>query len=246
MDEQLFWLIPVTGDDDGSGSSVEEPTVDENSQPGDNSSVTEGDKGTSGKKPDTDWEAKYAELQKNVSRLQSTYDKKLADKDTDTARQLAEMQKQFDEFRMRGMDEEERAKFMREKSQQEHTTVMTENAQLKSRIQEQQMIGNWREFATSELKLDPTTLVLDKGVEAMSNSMWEAVRAELSRLRGIETTYLKGQAKKKDGTTDEAPVKNLDGSAAKGTTLKDLIKVYGSEEGVYDAFEAGLIKEVPV
>lgn len=245
MDE-LFELIPVTGED---GDSVTDDVTTESSETsGDNTSGTTSDAATSdaagsgGTTDDIDYKKQFLELQaskeRDVAAVKSSHQKQLADQKKEFDRQMAEIKLKIEEMKFSQMDEEDRKVFLQNKKEQEQRSIIEERETYKQKLSELEQMQAYEQFALSDLGLDPKILKRENPA-TLSQSIWDAVKSKLSEQQKLIDKLQKSS--KTSGAPDVNT--NLDKLPAKsGASMSDLIKRYGSEEEVYKALEDGKIR----
>lgn len=180
-----------------------------------------------------DYEAKMAKLSQDVNNIKSTFQRREAQIQSDSQRQIAELKREMQQSRMSQMTDDDREAYEASLISEELTTLRSElETERMGRAQMQQMLDATKFFMERGVPMEKLTT--NEGYEALTVSGWKVIDEELTRLRAIASN----PPKKELEPLKEAPKVVTDKSIpAGGTTWGALIAQFGSREAVYRAVE---------
>jgi hypothetical protein len=183
-----------------------------------------------------EYDLKLQTAQADLNKLKSSLQKREADITREYQQRQQQMEKELQNARLASMDEAGREKYLAELKSEEYTTLQKQLQEAQAKSSEAAEILNAMQFFTAQ-SVPADQLVVNQGYNALVESGWAYINAELKRLREAATNPTsKPPARKQapDVITDKA-------APSKGTTWKELRAKYGSEEAVYQAIENGTL-----
>jgi len=147
------------------------------------------------------------------------------------------MQSKMEAIQLSSMDEEDKANYLKQKELKERDLVAKQKQEYESKLAELNQIRTYQDFAIQKIGLKLEDLDLSGGTNELVNSIWEKTLDKLDKLQK-EVARLSKSSNAKPSAPDVNTNMNQR-PATPGAKMADLIKVYGSEEGVYRALEEG-------
>jgi hypothetical protein len=260
MDDNLFY-IPVTGTEDG-GAADDKSTVTTGETEGKNTEATPKTLADVEKEWKAKVEALEAKSQKDLNALKSTLDSNFAKaqqaqqvKEQQWARDRQDLVKKLQDLEESGLDEEDKPKYLEKRAALERQQLEQERDQYKADADAQKQITATIAFFR-ERGIADSELVFDQGLGPLVESGWKAVGKLLEELKELKAKATPGEKSKEkskgkegdEATGVEAPdviTGATKGNAAKNFSWAAAIKRFGSPEDVYQAFEHGLIDQLP-
>jgi len=184
-----------------------------------------------------EYEKKLAAAQNDINQVKSSLQSREAAKDKQYKIEQEALRKQLREVQMKGMDENQRKQYEASLATEELQNLQQRVQEAEQRAAETNAMLDAQKFFVSQ-GVPVTSLVFDQGYDALVNSGWGHLSAELQQLRNqaanpdANKKPVKPLKPAPEVLTDKAP-------ASKGSNWADLRKRYGSEEAVYQLIEAG-------
>jgi hypothetical protein len=197
------------------------------------STPADADKGTASVQQQ--YEEQIAKLNRDLNQMKSTFQRSEAERERTWKQREQEYQRQLEELRVSGMDEEQRKAY-------EATSVsrrLQETEQRLSQVEAERQEAIALTQATNyflSLKVPLTELNQEEGYDALWESGMRYLTQELSSLRESQNSQPPTSSKPVEAP---AVVTSNNAPSYSGTTWKALIQEYGDEETVYRLVESG-------
>ena len=178
----------------------------------------------------------------DISKLKSSFQRSEHELRQSLEKQRRDYDAQLREIKMSKMDEEERKKFEAEELVARNKNYEAEAEKAKRALSDQKQIAEYRKFFIS-VGVPVDNLDETDDLSTYVNQGYALLKLHQDNLKKELETLKKKQAKS-EGDDEEIPAPDVDTSTrppGKGTTWKDLIKQYGSEERVWSLIDRGLL-----
>jgi Skp family chaperone for outer membrane proteins len=181
-----------------------------------------------------EYETKLAQSQQDLNKLKSSLQSREAQVQKEWQTKYDELQRQMREVRMSGMDENQRKQYEVQLQQEEFNRLQEQLQEQTRKNQEYMAVLDAQTFFMNK-GVPADKLILNQGYDALVQSGWDYVSAELERARSAQANPPSSPQPPK-----QAPGVVTDKSTpTTGTTWAELRKLYGSDEAVYQLVEQG-------
>jgi hypothetical protein len=184
----------------------------------------------------SDYESKLAKYEQDIRNMKSTFQSRESQVTKEWQDRYANLERKLHETAMRGMTEDERAKYERQLESEEFQSMRERLAEMES---ERAMMANTMSAYNFFIQqgVPANLLNLSDGYDAVVNTGWQYLTNELAELRAAKANP-QPQPKSEPAPLKQAPGVVTDkGTPASGTTWAALIAEFGSLEAVFRAVE---------
>lgn len=184
-----------------------------------------------------DYAEKLSQYEKDINNIKSAMQKREAQLQREFAERERLLVERLDELSTQTMTDEEKAAYQKRKESERFKGMEAELMTAKQQAEEIRATNEALQFFLAE-GVPASELNVGEGYDALTESGWKWIKAELKRLRAATS---KPETKKTDKKEAPDVVTKTGAPPSGGPTWEDLEKKYGSQEEVYRLVEQGLL-----